>query len=641
MNGFRKFSSLALAILLTLSALLIFTPAPVKASPTTVEVVNPVDGTHNFIFTSDVVSPGYEFIVNITVVDVTDLQNWQVRIGWDPELLEYVDIWLPSDHVFAGANRPMVTPPKLPQPGEITWGCTYVNDPYWTFNGTGTLCQLKLRIKKGVSAAGPTMVSCALQLLNPPADTFLLNGRGVDIEFSTVDGYYEYSWKTPPYLPEFYIKPSVCKPAKKGDVFALEVWVRNVHAGWEIIGFQFSLMWNTSFIEPALGPSGTYYDNGTFMEAFQYYPNGVLYAADINKHDRVPPLHPVPDDYNFSTFGIILLPDSPPASPYHAPFPSGEGKLLTVYFRAIMDTIAPEEAWTWIEFIMFQDATGTPEDTYALTWYMKILTVSTVPCHYRAPVRTLGLAIDLYTQYNSPYGGQGAHMPSDMFAPQQQVELYALVTYNEYPVQQKLVGFEIRHGDYVFWREATTNVDGIAHVSFRIPWPCTDPEEEIFGKWIVIATVEVAEQKVNDTLGFWVWWPVQVLSIEPKQTIYVQRKTGGDPLTFTVEYITYSMQEIPALITTTVYDELGFFIGSDKILVTVGWGEYKYYNFTACEEPPYISYTWDVSIPMPTNAVVGKGAAYANAFNDFPWNGGTPYCPEVKNTQDFYIAKPT
>jgi hypothetical protein len=306
-----------------------------------------------------------------------------------------------------------------------------------------------------------------------------------------------------------------------------------------------------------------------------------------------------------------------------------------------MDTIAPEEAWTWIEFIMFQDATGTPEDTYALTWYMRILTVSTVPCHYRAPVRTLGLAIDLYTQYNSPYGGQGAHMPSDMFAPQQQVELYALVTYNEYPVQQKLVAFEIRHGDYVFWREATTNVDGIAHVSFRIPWPCTNPEEEIFGKWIVIATVEVAEQRVNDTLGFWVWWPVQVLSIEPKQTTYVQRKTGGDPLTFTVEYITYSMQEIPALITTTVYDELGFFIGSDKILVTVGWGEYKYYDYLACEEPPYISYTWDVSIPMPTNAVVGKGAAYANAFNDFPWNGGTPYCPEVKNTLDFYIAKPT
>jgi hypothetical protein len=228
-----------------------------------------------------------------------------------------------------------------------------------------------------------------------------------------------------------------------------------------------------------------------------------------------------------------------------------------------------------------------------------------------------------------------------MFGPQQQVELYALVTYNEYPVQQKLVGFEIRHGDYVSWREATTNAEGIAHVSFRIPWPCEDPVNEIFGKWIVTATVEVAERVANDTLGFWVWWPVQILSIEPKQTQYVQRKTGGDPLTFTVEYITYSMQEIPALITATIYDELGFFIGSDKIQVTVGWGEYKYYNYTACEEPPYKSYTWDVTIPMPTNAVVGKGTAFADAFNDFPWNGGTPYCPEVRNTQDFYIVKPT
>jgi hypothetical protein len=31
---------------------------------------------------------------------------------------------------------------------------------------------------------------------------------------------------------------------------------------------------------------------------------------------------------------------------------------------------------------------------------------------------------------------------------------------------------------------------------------------------------------------------------------------------------------------------------------------------------------------------------FANAFSDFPWNGGVPYCPEVTNTIDFYIVIP-
>jgi hypothetical protein len=48
-----------------------------------------------------------------------------------------------------------------------------------------------------------------------------------------------------------------------------------------------------------------------------------------------------------------------------------------------------------------------------------------------------GRIIDLYTQYPAPYGGQGPDNPSDMFWPQKEVWLYANVTYNWWPVQQK------------------------------------------------------------------------------------------------------------------------------------------------------------------------------------------------------------
>jgi len=637
-----KSFSCALVTLLVLGMLGVFYVLPVKADPTNLEVINPLDGTHDFNFTADTMSVGDTFIINITVVDVTDLATWQIRLEWDSSLLTYSGIWLPADHVFSeiAPPRAMITPPPIVGPGYVVWGCTYINSPYWTFNGTGQICQVELEITQGVSSGGPTEVSCDLILADVGTNTFLTDGALHDITFSAVNGHYYYEWVAPP-IPTIYIKPATYKASVLDETVALEVWVENVYAGWELIGFQFSVMWNTTLLEP-LAP---YYTNGTFMETFQYGPSGVLYASSINQHVRIPPLSPIPDydnifepgDYNFSMFGCMLLPDSP--EPYHSPFPQGEGLLMTIYFKAIYETLSPDEEWTWIEFITF----AVDEDCYALDKYLHVIPVNTENCHYRCPMKVLGLNIDLYTQYDTPYGGQGADQPSDMFGPQEEVILCALVTYNEWPVQQKLVGFEIRHGDYQVWREATTDSFGVACISFRPPWPCDDPESEIFGKWNVIATVEVAEMVENDTLGFWVYWKAFVISVEPKSTEFYHHwpKGPGDDMGFTVEYATYSMQVINVTLTVVVYDELGFFIGSAYLDTTVGWDAYMYYDFGACEEPPLDGpYTHDFYIPMPSNAVVGKGAVYANAFDKFPWIGGTPYCPEVTNTIDFYISPP-
>lgn len=245
-------------------------------------------------------------------------------------------------------------------------------------------------------------------------------------------------------------------------------------------------------------------------------------------------------------------------------------------------------------------------------------------------------SIDLFTQYGPPYGGQGAHQPSDTFGPQQQVELYALVTDNDNPVPQKLVSFQIYHNVYFSPNESETDENGIAHVSFRLPWPCEDPVDEIFGKWYVNATAEVGGQMKNDTLAFWVWWAIEVTSVEPKETEIMQRRTGGDQMNFTVMFHTFSMQSLPVVLTVSVYDELGFFIGAAYLQTTVGWNEYDY---MASEEPQDKLYGFNVTIPLPANAVIGKGSVFGNAFDKLPWYGGTPYCPEVTNMIDFYIIK--
>jgi hypothetical protein len=404
--------------------------------------------------------------------------------------------------------------------------------------------------------------------------------------------------------------------------------VSNVDQNWEITAFQFSIMWNTSLMEP------TGYAYGSFLEAFQYFtPDGVVYAQDINTHNRPPPQSPILADYNFSIMGALLLPD--PAIPfndtYHPPFPSGGGKLATFYFKAIYDTLSPAEYWSSIQFIA--------EDFLVLNHYnVDIGYEAAHDAAYRAPMRVLGLSIDVYTQYSYPYGGQGPNEDSDSFGPQQEVCLYARVTYNDYPVQQKLVGFEITHNGYHFAREGTTDADGIANVCFRLPWPCVDPVGEIFGWWYVTTTVEVAEQVVNDTLRFWVWWPVEVVSIEPKFTSVVQTKQGTE-MCFEMIYRRYDIIPLDVLLTATVYDELGFFIGSAYTYIT-DFGNPEPITYDIDGNPIPVYGNWTFCIPIPSNAVVGECTIFGNAFTDWPWLGGYPYCPEVTNTLDFYIIKP-
>jgi hypothetical protein len=68
----------------------------------------------------------------------------------------------------------------------------------------------------------------------------------------------------------------------------------------------------------------------------------------------------------------------------------------------------------------------------------------------------IGRVIDLYggvegyDPYPAPYGGQGLNEPMDMVWPQKEVILYAKVTYNFWPVQNKIVGFEVQ-GPYNIW----------------------------------------------------------------------------------------------------------------------------------------------------------------------------------------------
>jgi hypothetical protein len=113
-------------------------------------------------------------------------------------------------------------------------------------------------------------------------------------------------------------------------------------------------------------------------------------------------------------------------------------------------------------------------------------------------------------------------------------------------------------------------------------------------------------------------------------------------MSFEMIYTTYHLQTQDVLLTATIYDELNFFIGSASLMTQVPGSTPPIYpdDMLPGDPTPAAIPPWDFTVSIPSNAVVGKCLIYGNAFSDWPWNGGYPYCTEVFNTLDFRITKP-
>lgn len=235
-------------------------------------------------------------------------------------------------------------------------------------------------------------------------------------------------------------------------------------------------------------------------------------------------------------------------------------------------------------------------------------------------------AIDLYTQ-KEPYNGKGPNQPSDAFAPQEEVILYAYVTYRDDPVPGKIVSFEV-HGplNNVFLTQtATTNADGIATVSFRITWPNGYSKEEIFGVWTVVAVVDIAEVAVRDTLSFMVGWIIELIKVETANVNNILKFAFGknEQMCFRLTVKNIAMTEKIATLILDVYDNLSIPFGQitlkDKTIM------------------PGITTLFIEDLIIPEWVSLGLGVVYANAYTMLPSLGGVPWCPQVYAT--FSIVK--
>jgi hypothetical protein len=412
-----------------------------------------------------------------------------------------------------------------------------------------------------------------------------------------------------------------------GELFNVTVSINNVTEFMNLIGLQFRLKYPATLIEPVavyFGPFLPDYASqqpgslGTFNISF-FEPDG-LYGPHV-------------------LVGHMILPDE--FGIWHEPMPNGTGVIATITFKVIYqsfgddDLCGPldivEQMAIGLDNLVDQNVVDLPllwppvNGTYCIT---TDLPGRNIDLYGGAVNSGYGPLEGNYPHFPAPYGGQGPNANMDLVEEQSWIWLHANVTYNYWPVQHKLVGFQIifvgacdpqRPPDYsqgVLYANlfAFTDENGTATVGFRMPWPCDNPES-LFGVWHVVTSVQVADVYINDTMNFKYDYLVHIWKVTTDKYEY----NHGETVNICVTYGSYAQQCYPILLKIHIADELGVIIGHTEIERhihgPVVWCTYN--NHTRCG-----------SIWIPKWAYAGIATVHVNIFDQEPIFGGAPWTPE-------------
>ena len=630
----RILSSLT-ATLLILSTLAVFPVLTVYApNGTTIEVINPLtdNSTFNFVQYGDG-GAGRTFDAQVWIKNVANLKAFQICLEFNKLQLNVLNVdrdVTAADHIFNG--KTVLDAPidfdytEINDNGRALWGSAIIAGTPVTDGGrAGTIT---FEIMQNVTEIAPLISSTLFLREEAPYRTFLEDPEGYEIPFTPVHGDFSLQWEEIP-LPKPWLE--VSPPEKKMGIpmgpsiigtdkafFTIDIVIKNVVQERKLIGIQsMVLAWNTDLV--CLVSSW----EGPFLASFA--PYGTVWINVTDPATNEPPDYlPISSAKNL-TIGIVMWPNPATGNYDWDTWPEGEGVIATVEFEAIM-----QEEYPWMGEGVFD--LQPVFDNYFLDAKEEYIPYEPEKDGtYQITGWVLGRMIDLYTcDYPYPYGGQGLNQTADMFEPQKTVHLQANVTYNMDPVQYKLVTFEIRGPinpvyNHTLIRTNFTDTNGMASIEFGLPWPCVNPEEEIFGEWTVVASVDIRCTVVKDWMWFKVWWEVEITSVVPKLTSYTKCQTAE----FNIFFRTYRMQAHWALIYVVVYDDLDVPIGKALAWVYVGWNQYVYCRF------------WEgnvtLGIHIPKWAFVGVGKVYANVLSTYPFCCGHAYGPEASAT--FTIAR--
>ena len=597
-----KLISLATATLLLLGFIAAI-PVRVSATYPTTLRVEPAE-IHKW---SDVDHPGDTFTISIIadIVPPDEFYGYDFVLRWTPGIInctgETINFGLWQGN-FLG---PWVTDPIDNTIGYYRQSLTG-KSPGTPESGTFWLVNLTFQI---VAEPGyGEVIDTELHLEKAEGyDAYCL----IDIDTSEIEHYYEhghyyYHWAPPQVNPhlevEYTGEPGVHSKTFAGKNiykqpfdFSVDINIYNVDSGWRLAGVELLLLYNTTVLDVLEVQNGTFFEPFTSLTWF---------------------FHQTFEDEGKIRIVYTIL-DIPGMTP-----PYGDGKIATIRFNATYQEQFPNSVSSDLNITLDVE---NGMNSYFVNFLADELPYDPeVDGYYELAGYVIGRVIDVYTQYPGPFGGQGPMQPSDMFWPQKQVELYANVTYNEWPVQEKDVAFEIRNpqGELVTILTARTDEYGVAHTSFRIPWPCDDPES-LFGVWTITATVDIACEVVNDTLWFHFDYLVHWIKVTTDKPEYGHCEN----IEVTVEFGSHAMQTYNVLIAVAIHDELNYPIGTAYIWLQIGgatWCTLKNYTVT-------------VEIHVPKHAAAGTATIYVSALFDWPMNGGNAIAPQYEPAPEVNI----
>jgi len=410
-------------------------------------------------------------------------------------------------------------------------------------------------------------------------------------------------------LPWFEVSSVTMGPGPaRGERFNVTVSLMGVDWSWLMISGQFRLAYDPALINPVMAYEGPFFQ--TFA-AMQPGSLGTFYSCFFETNTMWGP-HVV--------FGSMVLPNS--TGWWHGPWPNGSDVMAIIEFEVVYQSFGDPDATCDLEII---ENLGVGLSNQVDQEIVDVPMDFPVNGVYWITTDWPGRVIDVYGgalnegwgshPFPAPYGGQGPNNPMDLVVPQSEVCLFAEVTYNYWPVQSKLVGFEVNdpQGEVLLKRTAITNEVGIAMICFEMPWPCDDPES-LFGVWTVTTTVSISDVRVNDTLEFHYDYLVNIFKVTTDKFEY----DHCDDVCITIEYGTHAQQWYPLLLSVLLMDELIVPVGFTTIETEIGGAEFcSYTNFTEC-----------VSIHVVKHAFAGLATIHVNAYDFDPTEGGVAWCPE-------------
>ncbi len=262
-----------------------------------------------------------------------------------------------------------------------------------------------------------------------------------------------------------YVGPPMYVASALGEVFTVDINISNVQ---DLRVFEFKLGYNTTLLDAV----------GVFQGPFfPSPPEARVEELEINK-----------------TVGFVWVRISLPTS---VPTIGGSGTLAAIAFNV---TFAPAP-FHRVSCVL------NLYDTLLYDGLMRAIAHdSTCGLYFWNSVQAdpplQGRVLDLSSQnIKIGQGGFGGN-----FTIGETVELGANVTYNGYPVANKLVGFQVVNPEnrMILAQVAITNHEGFAAINFTVP-----PTLESLGNCTVFATVELADQVL------WNYFTFEVVRVGP------------------------------------------------------------------------------------------------------------------------------